>query len=81
MLLNANGGPLGLDQDPLPNSIAQNTSINKMHVVSGLSLEDLVRGTNSIGTMMQSVAFNMVPSNVNRMPSSKYYRGGYSLRR
>jgi len=77
-----NNSPSGLAQSTLPNSQAPQTSLGHLVNVSGESLEDLVRGTYSIGGLIENNStFGVVPSPTNQMSSTgKWYRGGYSLR-
>ncbi|KAF6030572.1 hypothetical protein EB796_011109 [Bugula neritina] len=77
-----NNSPSGLAQPTLPNSQAPQTSLGHLVNVSGKSLEDLVRGTYSIGGLIENNStFGVVPSPTNQMSSTgKWYRGGYSLR-
>ena len=54
----------------------------QIHIDSGVSLEDLVRGPNSIGAFLQNSGYDTVPSPTNMdAGGGEYYDGGYSLKR
>ena len=74
-------GKNGLEKTELPNRLAQYSSLMQLHVDSGVSMEELVRGNTSIGGLMRK-DYNMVPSPDNpNADGNKYYTGGYSVRR
>ena len=66
----------------LPNSLAPSSSLERIHIDSGESLEDLVRGPNSIGAFLQNANYDSVPSPTNKDPTGgDYYSGGYNTKR
>lgn len=66
----------------LPDSMAPISSLERVHLNTGVSLEDLVRGNNSIGAFLQNAGYDSVPSPTNMSPNGgKYYSGGYNTKR
>merc|ERR1719334_1567714 len=61
------------------------TTIRYLAAKGGKSIEELIRGSSSMGTLMEEKGYAAVPSNVHPKPDSimegfHYYRGGYILK-
>lgn len=80
-VLLSKSGSNGFNKAVLPDRLAQYSSIMQLHVDSGVSMEELVRGNTSIGGFLQPF-YETAPSPVNKDAGSRaFYSGGYSLRR
>lgn len=75
-------GKNGIKKTVIPDRLAQYSSLMQLHADSGVSMDDLLRGPNSIGAFLQNGGFDTVPSPVNKNATGgSYYTGGYDLRR
>jgi len=72
----------GLGQKTLPDIQAFSTSLYSLVNTSGSSLENLVRGTDSIGSILKSISYSdVVPSPKNpKSLNGVWYPGGLSLK-
>jgi len=73
---------LGYDNKQL-NAEAESSSLNKLVESAGVNLTDLIKGPNSIGTIMdEQFGWDILPSTERPVPQSSdtYYSGGWSLK-
>lgn len=73
------------DKSTLTNRWAQYSSIQQIHLDSGKSMEELIRGDISFGGLMSDEDIKVIPSpnqkGARSEKSVRWFAGGYSLRR